>query len=150
MNLTILIGRLTRDPELQHTQKGIAVARFTLAVNRNFKNENGESQVDFINCITFRKQAENVAKYIYKGHQIAIKGRIQTRSYTNKEGKKVYITEVVVEEIKFLETKSNKQSSHYNQNGNSKQAQYNRPIKQDNPFSNVNGSIDIHDDDLPF
>ncbi|CDR26467.1 single-stranded DNA-binding protein [Staphylococcus schweitzeri] len=149
MNLTILIGRLTCDPELLHTQKEIAVAKFNLAVNRNYKNENGQTQADFINCITFRKHDENVATYLKTGQQIAIKGRIQTRSYTNKENKQIYVTEVIVEEIKFLENKNSSHSSQEKKNTNSKQSKYSRPVNN-NPFTNIYGSIDLQDDDLPF
>lgn len=106
LNRTILIGRLTRDPELRYTASGKAVANFTLAVNRPFKNQNGDYEADFINCQTWGKTAENLANYQRKGNQIAIEGRIQTRNYENSQGQKVYVTEVVAEQVTFIESKN--------------------------------------------
>jgi single-strand DNA-binding protein len=107
MNKTILLGRLTREPEVRYSQGAnpTAIARFTLAVDRKFKKD-GEQSADFINCLAFGKTAEFVEKYLKQGTKIALTGRIQTGSYTNKEGQKVYTTEVVAEELEFAESKS--------------------------------------------
>ncbi len=105
MNKIILIGRLTKNPELKYTSSNLAVTNFSLAVNRDFKNQNGEYDADFINCIAYRKLAETIAEYTKKGDKLAVTGRIQTRNYDNAEGKKVYVTEVVVDGIEFLESK---------------------------------------------
>lgn len=104
MNNVVLIGRLVRDPEVRYTESQMAICRFTLAVNREKRREN-EQQADFINMIAFSKTAENIEKYIFRGSQIAVQGRIQTGSYVNKEGTKVYTTEVVVNTVQFLNTK---------------------------------------------
>ena len=108
MNKAILIGRLTRDAEVRYSQgnEPMAIARYTLAVDRKYKRE-GEQEADFISCVAFGKQGEFVEKYLHKGMKIAVTGRIQTGSYTNKEGAKVYTTEVVVEEHEFCESKQN-------------------------------------------
>jgi single-strand DNA-binding protein len=105
INAIILVGRITKSPELKYTQSNIAVVSFTLAVNRQFTDESGERQADFIQCVVWRKQAENMAKYVDKGHLIGIQGRIQTRTYDDDNGKTIYITEVVADNIQFLETK---------------------------------------------
>ncbi len=118
------MGRMTRDAELRMTQSNTAVASFTLAVNRNFKSQNGEREADFINCIIWRQQAENLANWAKKGALIGITGRIQTRNYENQQGQRVYVTEVVAENFQILESRNQ-------QNNNS------------NP-------MDISDDDLPF
>src|SRR5690625_2988847 len=102
MNRTVLVGRLTRDPDLRYTPNGVAVANFTIAVNRAFSREN---EADFINCVAWRKPAENLANYMKKGSQIGVDGRIQTRSYEGQDGKTVYVTEVVADNIQFLEPK---------------------------------------------
>ncbi|AKJ49751.1 single-stranded DNA-binding protein, partial [Staphylococcus aureus] len=106
LNRTILVGRLTRDPELRTTQSGVNVASFTLAVNRTFTNAQGEREADFINIIVFKKQAENVNKYLSKGSLTGVDGRLQTRNYENKEGQRVYVTEVIADSIQFLEPKN--------------------------------------------
>ena len=104
MNKVVLLGRLTHDPEVRNTQNNTMVCSFSLAVNRRFKQE-GQPDADFINCVSFSKTAEFVAKYFTKGQQVAVVGRIQTRNYDNPEGKKVYVTEVVAEEVYFAESK---------------------------------------------
>ena len=111
MNKIILTGRLTREPELRHTTSGVAVASFSLAVNRDFKNAEGEYETDFINCIAYRKLAETITKYVEKGNKLAVTGRLQTRNYDNSEGKKVYVSEVIVDGIEFLEAKKEKSAS---------------------------------------
>ena len=106
MNSVQLLGRLTRDPDVRYTDGGSTIARFSLAVDRRFKQEGGDT-ADFINCIAFGKTAEFIEKYIFKGTKIALNGRIQTGSYTNKDGVKVYTTDVVVENVEFAESKNN-------------------------------------------
>lgn len=107
MNKVILMGRLTRDPDVRYTGEGnsMAVARYTLAVDRRFKRE-GEPTADFINCVAFGKSAEFVDKYLHKGTKMVVSGRLQTGSYTNKDGQKVYTTDVIIEEQEFAESKS--------------------------------------------
>ena len=109
LNHVQLIGRLTKDPELRYTSQGIAVATFTLAVQRNFSDGNGERQTDFIQCISWRKLAETIANHLVKGSLIACEGRIQTRNYENQQGQRVYVTEIVVNEVQFLERKEQMQ-----------------------------------------
>ena len=106
MNSVQLLGRLTRDPDVRYTDGGSTIARFSLAVDRRFKQEGGDT-ADFINCIAFGKTAEFIEKYFAKGLKIALNGRIQTGSYTNKDGVKVYTTDVVVENVEFAESKNN-------------------------------------------
>ena len=143
MNNVNLIGRVTKAPELKHTQSNIPVVSFTLAVNRQFTNESGEKQADFIQCIIWRKQAENMAKYVDKGHLIGVQGRIQTRQYDDDNGKTVYITEVVAENIQFLESK--KQDDNYPTNDDEIKETY----KHGSPV-NKPKEIKGDDDSLPF
>ncbi|HZJ82707.1 MAG TPA: single-stranded DNA-binding protein [Clostridia bacterium] len=103
LNKVVLIGRLTRDPELRYTSGGIAIAKFTLAVSRSFSNQQGEREADFIRIVTWRGTAENCAKYLVKGRLVAAAGRIETGSYDDKDGKRIYTTEVVADEVTFLE-----------------------------------------------
>ncbi|HEL9635169.1 TPA: single-stranded DNA-binding protein [Streptococcus suis] len=108
INNVVLISRLTRDVELRYTPNNVAVGAFTLAVNRNFKNQaTGEREADFVNCVIWNKQAENLANWTKKGHLIGITGRIQTRSYDNQQGQRVYVTEVVAESFQLLEKRDN-------------------------------------------
>ncbi|OCX37191.1 single-stranded DNA-binding protein [Staphylococcus haemolyticus] len=148
INRVILVGRLTKDPEYRTTPNGIDVANFTLAVNRNFKSKNGEQQADFINVVVFRNQAQNVNNYLSKGSLAGVDGRIQSRSYENKEGQRVFVTEVVADSVQFLEPKNN------NQKNNQSQQQRGQAPTGNNPFGNgmqnANGPIEITDDDLPF
>ena len=113
INRVVLVGRTTKDPELRYTNSNIAVTTFTIACNRSFKNEAGGYDADFINCLIWRKQAENVAKYVSKGALIGVEGRIQTRTYDDTNGNRKYITEIVCDSVKFLDTK--KQKEQYNQ-----------------------------------
>lgn len=149
INNTVLVGRLTRDADLRYTGSGIAVASFTVAVERPYTNAQGEKETDFINCVAWRKTAEVISNYTRKGSLVGITGRIQTRNYTNNEGRKVYITEIVCENFQMLEPKSvtdkRKQDDGYS--GNSNQ---NNNNSNDDPFNSNNDSIDISDDDLPF
>lgn len=105
INQVTLVGRLTRDPELKQRTEGTAVAQVTLAVSRHFRNQNGEIEADFVQCTLWRKTAENTCQYCRKGSVIGITGRLQTRNYDNKEGKRVYVTEVVAETVQFLSSK---------------------------------------------
>ena len=104
MNKAILIGRITKEPEIKYTPNGVAVVSFTLAVNRPFKDQNGQTESDFINCVAWRNQAEFLANYIHKGYLLALSGMIQTRSYDSQHGK-VYVTEVIVDQVQNLEPK---------------------------------------------
>lgn len=137
MNKVILIGRLTREPELRKTPNNVSVCQFTIAVNRPFQDQNGERQADFINCTAWKAQAENLCKYIKKGALIAVSGNIQTRSYTDQSGATRYVTEVVCENITFLEAKKDNPN-------------YTEKPKQTDPFADVEFQYDVSDDDLPF
>jgi single-stranded DNA-binding protein 4 len=137
INNVVLIGRLTRDAELRYTQSNIAVATFNLAVNRNFKNDNGDREADFINVVMWRQQAENFANWVKKGNLVGITGRIQTRSYDNQKGQHVYVTEVVAESFQILEKKDN------SANNASMENQIPTSFEKTNP-------MDISDDDFPF
>lgn len=143
INRFIGVGRLTKDPNFVEGQT--AIANFTIACNRPFKNKNGEQDADFINVVTFRKQAENVNNYVHKGDMVGIDGRIQTRSYENKEGKRIFVTEVVADNVQFLEPKGQSNNQSQQQRG---QAKTQQTPAQDNPFAN--GSADISEDSLPF
>ncbi|QNG60374.1 single-stranded DNA-binding protein [Bacillus sp. PAMC26568] len=149
MNRVVLVGRLTKDPELRYTPQGTAVATFTLAVNRSFTNQAGEREADFINCVVWRKPAENVANYLKKGSLAGVDGKLQSRSYEDQSGKRVYVTEVIVESVQFLEPKSNNSGQSNNQDNNPSKTQ-NRNNFDDDPFANEGKTIDIQDDDLPF
>ncbi|EMO7221055.1 TPA: single-stranded DNA-binding protein [Staphylococcus aureus] len=157
LNRTVLVGRLTKDPELRTTQNGVNVATFTLAVNRTFTNAQGEREADFVNVVVFKKQAENVKNYLSKGSLAGVDGRLQTRNYENKDGQRVFVTEVVADSVQFLEPKNNnqQQNNNYQQQNNNYQQQnnsYNAPQnrQQNNPFANANAPIEINDNDLPF
>lgn len=106
INRVVLVGRLTRDPELKYTQNGIANLRFSVAVNRTFQNQNGERQADFINCVAWRAQAENMGKFLRKGSLIGVEGRIETGSYQAQDGSTRYTTDVVCDSVQFLEPRS--------------------------------------------
>ncbi|MCK4021024.1 single-stranded DNA-binding protein [Streptococcus suis] len=136
INNVVLIGRLTRDVELRYTPNNVAVGAFTLAVNRNFKNAAGDREADFINCVIWNKQAENLANWTKKGHLIAITGRIQTRSYDNQQGQRVYVTEVVAESFQVLEKRDN--SANYSS------------MDEQMPPNFSSPTMDIDDDGLPF
>lgn len=167
MNRVVLVGRLTKDPDLRYTPNGVAVASFTLAVNRSFTNQQGEREADFINCVVWRKPAENVANFLKKGSLAGVDGRIQTRSYEGQDGKRVYVTEVLAESVQFLEPRNSSrgENANYgapreqdfpfgNNNNQNQQQDYNRNNQgytrvDKDPFAN-DGQIDISDDDLPF
>ena len=137
INNTVLVGRMVRDAELRYTPNNQAVATFTLAVNRQFKNQNGEREADFINCVIWRQQAENLANWAKKGALIGITGRIQTRNYENQQGQRVYVTKVIADSFQLLEF--NKQNDQGHSQGQS-QPDFSR---QAEPFS-------IEESDLPF
>ena len=140
INNTVLVGRMVRDAELRYTPQNQAVATFSLAVNRNFKSQNGEREADFINCVIWRQQAENLANWAKKGALIGITGRIRTRNYENQQGQRVYVTEVVAENFQLLES----QKERGNQTQANSQPDFGRNEQiQSNP-------MDITSDDLPF
>ena len=147
MNKVILIGRLTRDPEVRYSQgeESIAIARYTLAVDRRGKKDSNEQAADFINCIAFRKNGEFAEKYLAKGMKIAVVGRIQTGSYTNKDGQKVYTTDVVVEEHEFADSKTSGNSNSSDSSGSTKS----KPENESNDgFVNIPDGVE--DENLPF
>lgn len=155
INNCTLVGRLVADPNLRYTSSGTGVATFTLAVNRNFTSADGNREADFINCVIWRKPAETLANYAKKGVLIGVTGRIQTRSYDNQQGQKVYVTEVIADNFQLLESKKVDSSQNTQGSGvsNSQTNNYTRNQKNTNsatadPFGN--SSIDISDDDLPF
>ena len=157
MNKVFLIGRLTRDPELRYTSSNLPVATFSLAVNRNFTGQSGEREADFINIVVWRKQAENVKNYLTQGSQVAIDGRIQTRTYDGEDGKKRYITEVVADNVEFLGSKGTSgtgASTNVNAFNDITPSDFadsmpTTSVKND-PFSDFGSSIEINDDELPF
>lgn len=160
MNRVELVGRITRDPELRHTPNGAATCNLTVAIDR-LPDQNGNRATDFIPVVTWNRQAENVAKYLTKGRLVAVEGRIQTRNYEDKDGKRVYVTEVLASNVQFLESKnsiSNNGNSgfdsqpmpNYNDNQTSNN-QTNESVDLDNdPFASFGESIDLSDNDLPF
>lgn len=177
LNRVVLVGRLTKDPDLRYTPSGVAVANFTIAVNRPFSNQQGQREADFINCVVWRRPAENLANFMSKGGLIGVDGRVQTRSYDDPDGKRVFVTEIVADSVQFLESKGGQSSgasgnqgapnynqdynkgqnqqnqmNQYNQNNNSNNNQGNSQSNNhsDNPFQDSGEPIDISDDDLPF
>ena len=145
INNVTLIGRLTKDVELKYTPANQAVAQFTLAVNRTFKNANGERETDFINVVIWRQSAENFANWAKKGALIGITGRIQTRNYENQQGQRVYITEVIAENFQMLESRNQQYEQQQAQPQQAKQQQ----AKQPDPFSGGT-PMNLNDDSLPF
>lgn len=168
INSVTISGRLTKEVEYKATQSGVKVARFTLAVQRSYKDKNGDYQADFINVIAFRGAADIANNYLNKGELCNVHGRIQTRSFENDNGQRVFLTEVVSDDIQLINTGNHNQQSYsqnaYNQpqqqrgqaqpqnNWQQQQQQNNQkaPNQQGNPFANANGPIDISDEDLPF
>lgn len=147
MNKVILIGRLTRDPEVRYSQgeESIVIARYTLAVDRRGKKDPNEQAADFINCIAFRKNGEFAEKYLTKGMKIAVIGRIQTGSYTNKDGQKVYTTDVVVEEHEFVDSKASGNSNSSDSSGSTRS----KPENASNDgFVNIPDGVE--DEEIPF
>lgn len=168
INNVVLVGRLTKDLDLRYTSNGTAVATFSIAVNRSFTNQNRQRDADFINCVIWRKSAESMANFTRKGSLVGIEGHIQTRSYDNQQGQKVYVTEVVVESFSLLEPKNkesnkdnsnrsssysnNDQPNNYNYGDEPKPYQSNNNAASNNldPFNKSGQPIDVSDDDLPF
>lgn len=162
INRWVGVGRLVKDPDLRYTPNGIAVSNFTIAINRPFKSEQGDQQADFIQCVVWRKQAENLANYQKKGNLIGVEGRIQTRNYEGEDGKRVYITEVLADSIQYLESKKDNVQNNSNNGftGENSQGNTNAPNNQQNSPNGGNrnnngnpfetGQFDISDDDLPF
>jgi len=135
MNRCILIGNLTKDPELRSTPNGVSVCTFSIGVSRRFQNQNGERETDFFNIFVWRKQGENAAKYLRKGSQVAIAGQIQTRSYDGKDGTKKYITEIIADEVQFLRTSNNSQGGNsYDAPDSSNDGSQMLEINEDMPF----------------
>ncbi len=161
MNKVILIGRLARDPELRTTSSGVSMVRFTVAVSRPATAPNSHPQTDFISCIAWRRQAENIAKYCFKGSQVAVDGRIQTGSYDGNDGQRHYTTDVVADNVTFLGSKANNPNSQsnndfenqpmqtYPENDISPASMPTMDITED-PFKEFGQEIALTDDDLPF
>lgn len=167
MNKVILVGRITKDPELKRTNSDIPYVQFTIAVNRLYQNKNGEKTADFISCVAWRATAELLAKYIRKGSQIGVEGSIQTRTYDDQNGIRRYITEVVCDNIHFLEPRRqgdeaqgqyrSSDYSPYDVPERDQRSSYQSPFddkkassKNTSPFEDVKSDFDISDDDLPF
>lgn len=169
INRVVLVGRLTRDVDLRYTSSGAAVGTFSMAVNRQFTNANGDREADFINCVIWRKAAENFANFTKKGSLVGVDGRLQTRNYENQQGQRVYVTEVVVDNFSLLESRTTteqrqgdgaSQNFGGQQNNGSQQTGFTSPQQTGNtpaasnnqadPFANNGQAIDISDDDLPF
>ena len=150
MNKVILIGRLTKDPELRTTPSNVATTSFSIAVDRNFVNQQtGQREADFINCVAWRKQAENLTRYCSKGSQVAVEGRIQTRNYDAQDGSKRYVTEVICDNITFLGSK--------NSNAGTSSSDISEPSSDiettdlsEDPYANMGDEVALTDDDLPF
>lgn len=168
MNKVFLIGRLTRDPELRYTGNNIAVASFTIAVNRTYTNQAGEREADFIPVVVWRRQAESVKNYLSQGSQVAVEGRLQVRNYDDQNGQRRYVTEVIADSVEFIGSKrdNNNQSSGGTFNNQSTNNAPQEPTPYDftneteptnngtdvssNPYADFGSSIEISDDELPF
>lgn len=155
INRVVLVGRLTRDPELRRTPQGDAVTSFTLAVNRNYTSRDGQQEADFINCVVWRKPAENVERYCSKGSLVGVDGRIQTRTYDDKDGKKVFVVEVRCDSVQFLNTRQEDQAP---MNTQRVQQMANDNYFHNGPSTNISPSdfmedvntYDITEDDIQF
>ncbi len=163
MNSVQLIGRLTKDIDLRYTQSGTAVGSFNLAVERNFKNADGERETDFIRCQIWRKAAENLEKFTSKGSLIGIEGSVQTRNYENNQGQRVYVTEINVDNFTLLESKKDSQNNNASGTQNNDKGEYNQQTQnteqgqygannaiQFGGFANQQNNINVTDDQLPF
>ena len=162
MNKVFLVGRLTRDPELRYTASNLATMRTAIAVDRQFVREGEERGADFINIVAFGQRAETMKKYLVKGSQIAIDGRIQTGSYDGADGKKVYTTDVIVENFQFLDSKGSRNmdsSDNYNSGSSESSTAYNFPNEENDvssnndgndPFADFGAKIEVSDSELPF
>ena len=165
INRVVLVGRLTKSPDLRKTQNGTSVCKFTLAVNRRVTGQ-GQPDADFISCVAWRKQAENIAKYCSKGSQVAVEGRIQTRNYDAQDGTKRYVTEVIADNVSFLGGRStSSESSSYAANNYNNVSNVNDSMSSNNfggsndivttnlsedPYANMGSEVALSDDDLPF
>lgn len=155
MNNANLVGRLTRPVDLRYTQTGIAYGSFTLAVTRKYKNKDGEREADFINCVIWKKGAELLANYTQKGSLIGVSGPIQTRSYDNQQGQRVYVTEVLVENFYFLESRKN-DADGFSNAGNINTQNFNKNqnlggnFENSDPFMSNGDVFNVQEDDLPF
>ncbi len=154
MNKVVLIGRLSRDPELRHTTSGMAVCQINVAISRRVA-AGRDPETDFINVVVWDKQAENVSKYLSKGRQVAVEGRIQTRSYDNNEGKKTYVTEVIATNVEFLGSASDNTSKQSVEDENpfdvESQSETQESLSVDNdPFAAFGEKVEISDSELPF
>ena len=145
MNKALLIGRLTKEPEIRHTQNGATVVSYTLAVNRRIQTP-GQPDADFISCVAWNKTADLMAQYLHKGSLIGVEGRIQTRSYDNQQGQRVYVTEIFTESIQFLESKNSTSSNDQPDIGYQEPQQSNNNTTGHDP----NETLNIDSDDLPF
>lgn len=156
MNKAILVGRLTKDPELKMTENTKReVCQFTIAVNRPYTNDDGERKADFINCVVWDKLAENLSKYQKKGNQVAVEGRIQTRNYDDKDGKKIYVTEIFVSNVTFLDSKGSNDSVNNLEelpvkSGSITTEQIDSMPTANDPFASYGNEVQINDSDLPF
>ena len=167
MNKAILIGRLTKDPELRYTSSNRAVCQFTVAIDRPFTNQStGQREADFINVVAWDKTGENIGKYMTKGRLIAVEGRIQTRNYENNEGKKVYVTEVIANNVQFLESKNSSSNNNslndmpeppmektpydFADNSDDNSPSEDTMSTEKDPFESFGEQIEISDNDLPF
>ena len=152
INRVVLVGRMTRDPELRRTPQGDAVTSFTLAVNRNYTRRDGQQQADFINCVVWRKPAENVERYCSKGSLVGVEGRIQTRSYDNSQGQKVYVVEVICDSVQFLETRAAREraQSQPQMQQNNDNFYDMKTVELEKEFDNSFNTYDIMEDDIQF
>ena len=153
INRVVMVGRMTRDPELRRTGSGAAVTSFTLALNRNYNSADGQ-QADYISCVVWNKVAENVAQYCSKGSLVGVEGRLRSRTYDNAQGQRVYVTEVVCDSVQFLETKPRDkyEEQQYHSQSTYNPNQYQQPTQnqQQDSFMNENPSFNIMEDDIQF
>lgn len=153
LNRVVLVGRLTKDPELRYTPSGVAVTTFTLAVERNYTNQQGEREADFIPIVTWRQLAELCANYLKKGRLTALEGRLQVRHYENQEGRRVYVTEVVADNVHFIDSNRERQESssppYGNQSGKGTEGM-DRSRESYDPFAGESEPFNLSEDDLPF
>lgn len=156
MNKAFLIGRLTRDPELRYSSSNAAIVNFSIAIDRQYTNSQGQRETDFINIVAFQKQAENIKKYVSKGSLVAVDGRIQTRNYEDKDGKRVYVTEVVADRVQFLSSNNSNNVSSTTSDDDVSPADFQTEnnVKEtnvsDDVFADFGSSIEISDDDIAF
>lgn len=153
MNKTFLIGRLTRDPELRYSSSNTPIVNFTIAIDRQYTNKDGQRETDFIRIVAYNKQAENISKYVTKGSLVAVDGRIQTGSYEDKDGKRVYTTDVVADRVQFLDNRTQGTSSTNESNDVTPadfQTQAEETNVSDDVFADFGSSIEISDDDIAF